>query len=290
MVSHLKPSPPISGTSRTAAQAAASRRNGARSRGPITPKGKAKARFNAMRHKLYAQELEAFLTDEEDQKAFRRLVEDLNAEFRPETPREELDVNLLACDFWQLRHYEGVSAATWGTFTSSVPHVDGARVERLGHAMKHCKAALENLMPGKPVTGSIDGAEDLAWAVRETGFEPGKPLSGIDLSQAAAWWKDVEVGPGDPSSSDWRTVLERFAAHGQQILDAWKRGAERYGEEKREYHTQALASLDRHDLIERQRTRIQRRIERTLKRLPKSRPAFGTGSIVFPDGFAGVVR
>ncbi|MDX6751651.1 hypothetical protein SH611_17740 [Geminicoccaceae bacterium 1502E] len=73
-------------SSPTAAQSDASRRNGARSRGPVSGEGKARSARNGTRHGLFAAELE--LTSEE-QAHLAALLDDLGRRHRPEGAAEE---------------------------------------------------------------------------------------------------------------------------------------------------------------------------------------------------------
>jgi hypothetical protein len=88
------PKPP-----RSEAQIEASRRNGAKSRGPITEEGKAISSRNALRHGLTAFHLA--LTSE-DQEAFRVVLADYRAEYMPETPTEHNLVEQIAMAQWSM--------------------------------------------------------------------------------------------------------------------------------------------------------------------------------------------
>jgi hypothetical protein len=67
---------------RTEKQRAASRANGARSRGPVTPDGKDRASRNSIRHGLLAR---AILLEGESRERFNQLVQVLNDALQPET-------------------------------------------------------------------------------------------------------------------------------------------------------------------------------------------------------------
>jgi hypothetical protein len=86
---------------RTDKQTEASRANGARSRGPVTPEGKARAALNSTRHSLLGR---AILMEGESRTRFENLVQLLNEALQPETAIDHLLVGKLAASHWrQLR-------------------------------------------------------------------------------------------------------------------------------------------------------------------------------------------
>ena len=85
---------------RTQAQAEASRRNGALSRGPVTPEGKARSRWNATRHGLQAERLVVMAEDEKD---FEDCLEAFRDDLRPAGALEESLVERVALLHWRLR-------------------------------------------------------------------------------------------------------------------------------------------------------------------------------------------
>jgi hypothetical protein len=82
-------------------RAAASRRNGARSKGPKTPEGKARSSMNALKHGLTA--LRWMVLYDEDMDDFDALIEVWAARFEPAEPCEALLVRRLAEADWRLR-------------------------------------------------------------------------------------------------------------------------------------------------------------------------------------------
>jgi hypothetical protein len=89
---------------RSEKQIAASRANGARSRGPKTPEGKARAARNSLRHGLLAR---AVVLQGESRGKFDTLVCQLNEALRPESAIEHLFVGKMAAAHWrQLRLWE----------------------------------------------------------------------------------------------------------------------------------------------------------------------------------------
>jgi len=86
---------------RTPRQVAASRLNGARSRGPVTESGKRRSSGHNTRHGLLARTL---LLDGESRGRFDALLRILNDALQPESPLEHLLVGKMAAAHWrQLR-------------------------------------------------------------------------------------------------------------------------------------------------------------------------------------------
>ncbi|HFA60232.1 MAG TPA: hypothetical protein ENJ83_06035, partial [Rhodospirillales bacterium] len=86
---------------RTPAQIEASRRNGARSRGPRTAEGKARSAANSRRHGLCSSRL--MLRGEEERRAFAALLADLEARLAPVGEAERHLVEELAVVSWHQR-------------------------------------------------------------------------------------------------------------------------------------------------------------------------------------------
>jgi len=86
------PKPP-----RSEAQQEAARRNGAKSRGPVSPMGKANTSRNALRHGLTAFHL---ALSSEDHEAFNYVLADYKAEYRPKNPTEHNLVEQIAFAQW----------------------------------------------------------------------------------------------------------------------------------------------------------------------------------------------
>src|SRR3712207_440295 len=89
---------PTMPAARSPAQAEASRRNSARSRGPATPEGKARSRLNALKYGLAAEHL---VLDGEDPAGYEALLRDLVDDFAPETAVEDRLVHRLAATMWK---------------------------------------------------------------------------------------------------------------------------------------------------------------------------------------------
>jgi hypothetical protein len=75
------------------------RTNGAKSRGPITPEGKARSSANSRRHGLTA----SVLIDGESDEHFQLLLADFMAQFQPQTAVETDLVEVMAIARWRLR-------------------------------------------------------------------------------------------------------------------------------------------------------------------------------------------
>lgn len=83
----------------TPAQIAASRANGARSQGPVTPEGKATSAMNAVEHGL--RSVEVTLTKREEPERLRLLHADVVERYRPVTPVEHSLCAAIAAALWQ---------------------------------------------------------------------------------------------------------------------------------------------------------------------------------------------
>jgi hypothetical protein len=92
---------------RTDKQREASRANGARSLGPVTPEGKAASSRNALRHGLYARKL---ALSNENAEMLNAIFEDYIAEYRPKTGTETDLIAEMALAKW--RQYRGWLAET----------------------------------------------------------------------------------------------------------------------------------------------------------------------------------
>ena len=77
-----------------------SRANGAKSRGPLTPEGKARSSRNSLRHGLTAA---AVVLDNEEASGFLALQKSCLKQFQPATQLEMEIVNSIAASRWRLR-------------------------------------------------------------------------------------------------------------------------------------------------------------------------------------------
>jgi hypothetical protein len=92
----------------SSARAEASRRNGAKSRGPKTPEGKARAAQNALKHGLRAEKY--VVLPQEDAAAFRALEVALVAELSPDDALQRILVGRIAAAAWRLERAERLEA------------------------------------------------------------------------------------------------------------------------------------------------------------------------------------
>jgi len=75
-----------------------SRANGAKSRGPITPEGKATVSQNGIRHGLLARSI---VLDGEDLNAFLQLLDSLTQQFNPASPVESALIETMTVARWR---------------------------------------------------------------------------------------------------------------------------------------------------------------------------------------------
>ncbi|MFZ1428588.1 MAG: hypothetical protein WAS21_17675, partial [Geminicoccaceae bacterium] len=113
---------------RSPAQIEAARRNGARSRGPITPEGKARASRNALKHGLAA--LEHLVLDGEDAAELAALTARLMAEVGPESEIEARLARRLAIAFWKGERAERIEVALFAAAPKVRPPAHGFQWEK----------------------------------------------------------------------------------------------------------------------------------------------------------------
>ena len=94
----------------TSKQSAASRANGQKSRGPITAEGKAKSRFNALKHGIHAETQIMFDETAED---LAELTAEIHQQYHPADPTERFLVDTLIHNEWRLRRMRRVEADLW---------------------------------------------------------------------------------------------------------------------------------------------------------------------------------
>ncbi len=106
----------------TQSRVLASRANGARSRGPVTPEGLARCRTANLRHGLCSPRV---VLENESEEDFRALRETCLAAYRPETPIERALVEELAAARWRLeRLYSFQDALIEAEMERSAPEVE----------------------------------------------------------------------------------------------------------------------------------------------------------------------
>jgi hypothetical protein len=95
------------------------RENGAKSRGPVTPEGKARSRLNSLKDGKYATTLADLLppdeavTAMEDRREFVALVQELMAQYQPVNQLALGVVIDIATAMWQIRRYRCLITAQW---------------------------------------------------------------------------------------------------------------------------------------------------------------------------------
>jgi hypothetical protein len=95
-------------------QIEANRRNAFKSTGPVTPEGKQRSRFNAIRHGLTAETVIAVPENSEDYEAFQAAV---ISDYDAETAVERELVLRLASVLWRLRRATGMETAIFDSIT-----------------------------------------------------------------------------------------------------------------------------------------------------------------------------
>ena len=111
---------------RSPAQIEAARRNGARSRGPVTAEGKARSSRNALKHGLAA--LEHFVLEDEAPSELEELAARLMAEVEPESEIEARLVKRMAIAFWKSERAERIEVALFDAAPEAPPAAGRLRV------------------------------------------------------------------------------------------------------------------------------------------------------------------
>ncbi|HWL71562.1 MAG TPA: hypothetical protein VNS22_24720 [Geminicoccus sp.] len=116
---------------RTAAQAAASRKNGARSQGPVTDEGKARAARNARTYGFRSSE--ALLTDLDDEARFTELQEAVHARFKPVCPMEAAICARMVAALWRAERADQLEAEHWCLLPRGMKAGDKLRMGQILH-------------------------------------------------------------------------------------------------------------------------------------------------------------
>ena len=114
-------------TTRSPAQIAASRRNGARSKGPVTPEGKARASRNALKHGLCA--MEHLVLEDEVPADLEELIAHLADEVGAATEIEARLARRLAIAFWKGERAERIEVALFDAAPKLRPPTHGCQWE-----------------------------------------------------------------------------------------------------------------------------------------------------------------
>lgn len=123
---------------RSPAQQAASRLNGSRSRGPVTPEGKSRSRLNAMRHGLLARVISPPADLRGQDRLYRQIRAELIAELRPTTFTENARIDALASDYVQLARVRGMIESL--QHAPSLSSDDAKKFEELARVRRDLKA------------------------------------------------------------------------------------------------------------------------------------------------------
>ena len=99
---------PAAGKAISQAKIDANRRNAQKSTGPRTAEGKARSRWNAMKHGILSSKLLVF--DDEQREAFDQLLESLWRDLSPATTCEQILVEKIAMSYWRLHVAYGFEA------------------------------------------------------------------------------------------------------------------------------------------------------------------------------------
>jgi hypothetical protein len=106
------------------AKLAANRRNGTKSKGPVTAEGKARSRWNALKHGVLSARLMVFKDGEGE--TFEMLLENLRRDLSPANTLEEILTEKIAIAYWRLHiayGYEADSSRTRERFIASVDRI-----------------------------------------------------------------------------------------------------------------------------------------------------------------------
>jgi hypothetical protein len=127
----------------TRKQRAASRANGQKSKGPITPEGKAKSRFNALKHGIHAQSQIMFSESAED---LAELAAEYHELHSPANPEERFLVDTLVNNEWRLRRLRVVEADLWQSAVDAyLENHTETESATTGQAFVACGPAFERL-------------------------------------------------------------------------------------------------------------------------------------------------
>jgi hypothetical protein len=128
------------------ARALASRRNGAKSRGPKTAAGRARSARNALKHGLRAQTV---LLGDEDPARFAKFAAGMRAELAPSSPLQAELVARITVAAWRARRADRLEAALLGRYLGADPQHRGDPQEALGAGLirdGHGPRALQTLV------------------------------------------------------------------------------------------------------------------------------------------------
>ncbi len=140
---------------RTQAQIEASRANGAKSRGPITPEGKNRSSRNATRHGLLSN---AILFKDEHDEPFRQHMESFRAEFNPQGSVETALVEKMAIARWRQISVWSLESAVISSTVETLSEIKPAVAEIAAQPFPSSSVYAPrtsqkiNILPNKPRT------------------------------------------------------------------------------------------------------------------------------------------
>jgi hypothetical protein len=213
---------------RTAAQAEASRRNGARSRGPSTAAGKLRSAQNARRHGLRARTMAPG-----DAEAFRRHAESVCRRLRPRGPLQQALCEQLAQASWQVRQLDLWEARLCSPGTDPQRRLRGlasllryrARAEKtLCQALALLRQAQQADLPDHPNEPERPATTAARQAVNglngpnepEPLFLPSLPVPEGARTQITRTNPAQPIGPNEPGPPLNRRQRRRLAALGRR--------------------------------------------------------------------------
>jgi hypothetical protein len=163
----------------TRRQRAASRANGQKSQGPITPQGKANSRYNALKHGIDSQQQIMFTESAED---LAQLAAEYHELYTPANADERFLVDTLVNNEWRLRRLRCVEADLWraanNLFIESHPEIAEAsagdafaasgpvfdRLQRIMNACQrqyhHARQELQAIRAARPAPRNNPQAEE----------------------------------------------------------------------------------------------------------------------------------
>ena len=170
---------------RTAAQVEASRRNGAKSRGPRTAAGKARVRANAWRSGLFAKRLRPFDDGGYEHHDYDELLRHLVAEHRPAGQVQQLLVETLAADLIHLRRVlelRGVAFAAEAVDFTPNPSARDQGLETMEDTLRRLDGLVDAFERGVPISMPADNVAEtaayFAGLARELGDAAATPQEG----------------------------------------------------------------------------------------------------------------
>ena len=179
------------------------RANGAKSRGPRTPEGRARSSRNAVRHGLTAKKLTPLDLSATDRRDYRKILEGLTAEFEPRTQSQVALVEMAAIDLIRVRRAVELQEAALHVDTNQrEPYTEfGADPdERYARAVQ-CEETLELLCDrlgnDAPPGLAVEQAQTASRLIRRAVRSDQEVLDAAP-EQADRWMSDL----GDPLEVD----------------------------------------------------------------------------------------